>query len=579
MRSSRPPVRRDRARRRSNRPVAALVTVRCEPEATASRSPGRSRRRRRPCKIGEREQQHRDLDDCRIAIVGQQRGTGDLAALAESDLEQFCAKCFPCGLNGLDGSVSGFYRRLGVAIVTDRNTPAYGPPLVNEKYSPLLNVNFQPVDTQIYTGLLNNRFTLVQSAGLRNGGLNLAMPNWATAVNNERAGGRRPPLVVVSSNRAGWVKRGLDAAAAKLAALHLPAFLSECDLRALIVPQGHSTSPPLYAPARIGPNRGVYIVVHMAEYDYYKTTLAGTGITPVGWQFQRLMGGPKGLELVGFGASRFAAMEFCKQLYSAALPNVGHPPWSRAWLIDDNVVAITAFPGFAAIEGAAAPNDAVSGFSGGTNAEDQKENKKWAQRELGAGRSGPQPLKLSRPPGVVQQAALWNIEDFAQDHRNFSPSYVASAEDVSIAKYFDDQNIPYKFYEGNTVVKELPSYDNKSGAGKVNLARAKLTGWFAAAESANPPVGTPPPPVNVQPIRAQDGGQQTLAAFVVLRVLPNSRLEQSAHQVPVQDVAKCHGVEQLTCGGIERGYAAGALANTFQINGAADQPVNRQNVP
>lgn len=465
-----------------------------------------------------------------------------------------------------------------VPITTDKNT-SYGPPLVNQKYAPLLNPDWQEADRPVYTGLLNNRATLMRTAALRGGGLDLAMPNWANAITAERAGGRLPPLVVISSNRSKWIARGLAALASIVGKPLVPPLANECDLRALNALDKQSISPPIYAPQRVNANRGVYVVVHMAEYRTYQQNLANTGITPVGWQFKRT-GGPRRLDLVGFGASRFAAMELCKRLYTLAPPPGGVgavAPWSRAWLIDDNVIAITAFPGFANIEAAAGVNDAASGFSGGTKAEAQSDNLAWAGREIQGNRNGPQPLKPSTPPGIIQQCALWNVQYLTQNHLNFSPMYVASAEDLSLTNLFDVRNVPYKFYTGNTVRKEAPGYDESTGARNVNAARAMMTGWVADAEGATSP--TPPPPAYVQPRNAEDGGIQSSATFVVNRVLPVSGMSASKDDVGVQHAAKCQAVEQLTCGGIKHGFATAALDATFRINGAGSQVVNQRDIP
>jgi hypothetical protein len=152
-------------------------------------------------------------------------------------------------------------------ITTNKNT-LYGPPLVNQKYSPLLAPVFNNVDRLIYTGLLNNRMRMLRACGLIGQQLELTVPSWIATIAAEN--GREPPLVVVSSNRAAWIRDGIDAGNTQLAVLGLPAYLSASDLRALTDLSNKGISPPLYAPSRIGANRNVYVVVNIAEYTLYK---------------------------------------------------------------------------------------------------------------------------------------------------------------------------------------------------------------------------------------------------------------------------------------------------------------------
>lgn len=467
-----------------------------------------------------------------------------------------------------------------MAITTDKNTN-YGPPLVNQKYAPLLAPVFNGVDQPIYTGMLNNRMAMLRAIGLIGQQLRLAVPNWGVATAAEA--GHLPPLVVVSSNRAQWIRRGIDAGVTQLANLGIAAYNSASDLRALTdLNNNLGISPPLYAPSRIGANRNVYVVVQMAEYPFYKATLAGSGVTPVGWEFQKGGGARRNLNMLGFGATRFAAMQFCKTLRAqAAAAAGGAAPWNSAWLIDDNTVALTNFAGFAAVEAALGGN-ACAGLRGGTLAQAPAANKAWARAELQAGR-GQQVANLppSVPPGIVQQTALWNINYFENNHLNFGPLYITSAEDLSITNYFNNAGINYQFYNGIGVVKEDPSYDNRAGAQKVNKGRQDLAAWITAAESANPPAGVAPPPINVQPVNGADGGVQTLGQFIVNRVLPNAAaVAAQRNNANTQVQAKCQGVEQLTCGALNAGFvAAAAVTGTFQINGAAAQPVQMLNIP
>lgn len=464
-------------------------------------------------------------------------------------------------------------------ITTNRNN-LYGPPLVNQKYSPLLAPVFNNVDRPIYSGMLNNRMRMLRAAGLIGQDLELTVPNWPATIAAEA--GHSPPLVVVSSNRARWIRGGINAGNARLAGFGIAAYTSASDLRALTDPANPHISPPLYAPSRIGANRNVYIVVNIAEYTLYKVQLAGTGITPVGWNFAKGVSAQRNMHMVGFGATRFAAMEFCKTLrQQAAAAAGGAVPWNSAWIIDDNVVAVGNFAGFNAVELVLGAN-ACAGFHGGTVAEAPAANRAWALAQITAGH-GQAPAALPAPvaAGIVQQIALWNINYFDVNHLNFGPSFITSAEDLSIANYFNNAGIPYQFYNGINVVKEDPTYDNGGGATALNKNRQDLARWITAAEGATPPAGAPPPPTQVQPTNPVDGGVQTLGNFITTRVLPNApAVAAQANNPNMQAQAKSQGVEQLTSGALNAGFVTpAAIAATFQINGAGPQAVQMRNRP
>jgi hypothetical protein len=484
-----------------------------------------------------------------------------------------------------------------MAIVTGRN-PAYGSPQVNNKYSPLLDPRIIKADRAIYTGLLNNRMRMLRAAGLIGQQLELTVPNWAATINAEL--GHQPPLVVVSSNRAAWIKRGIAAGKTHLQSLGLNAYDNASDLRALTDDDPPrpllGISPPLYAPQRIGANRNVYVVVNVAEYTRYKAQLAGTGITVVGWSFAKGVGArsKRNLAMVGFGATRFAAMQFCKTLRrEAATAAGGAAPWDSAWIIDDNTVALSSFPGFTAVENALGAN-ACAGWKGGTVAEPPLKNRDWARRELKAGRGGqagalpPLAQPGDREARLVQQAALWNIRYFDDERLNFGPLFIASAEDLSIINYFKNAAIDYQFYKNIGVVKEVPDLDNGIGARKVNERRAALARWVTTAESAStgPPGGKPPPPpLLVQPAQAkEDGGVQTLSTFITERVLPEAEaVKAQAGNANTQAQAKSQGAEQLT-GGPNGALGLGfvnpdAIVATFRLNGTDPQAVTMRDQP
>jgi hypothetical protein len=463
-------------------------------------------------------------------------------------------------------------------ITTDKNTQ-YGPPLVSQKYAPLLDPQFAVGDRAVYTALITNRAANLRAANRLGRDLTLATPNWTNVVAAEAA--HLPPLVVISSNRSGWIAAGIAAAQTQLDYLRIAAFPNASDLRALGANDQQAQSPPIYIPTRIGANRNVYIVVNMLEYTTYKTALFALGITPVGYEFDSSGGGPRGVSLVGFGASRFAAMEFCKLLRQlAAAAAGGNAPWNYAWLVDDNVVALTNFAGFAAAEAALQGTEVCAGVHGGTKAESFLTNRDWARREVTAGRGGQAAaLPASNPPGIVQQIALWNVQYLDTNHLNFGPIYVTSAEDLSITNYFDIRRIPYRYYKGIGVRKEDTAYDNGDGGTALNNARKGIAGFVTRCESKAGALPAPPPTM-IQPVDHADGGVQNLSDFIVNRVLPNAApLQAQAGNANVQNTAKCQAVEQIVCGAIEAGFVDVAGYNaSFKINGNNAQVVNRRDI-
>jgi hypothetical protein len=466
-----------------------------------------------------------------------------------------------------------------MAITTDKNTQ-YGPPLVNQKYAPLLDPQFTNVDQAVYTALITNRAANLRAANRLGRPLTLATNTWDKAVKAEAT--HLPPLVVISSNRSGWIAGGIVAAQKQLNHLGLRKFANASDLRALEANADQGQSPPIYAPTRIGGNRNVYIVVHLLEYNTYKTALAGTGIRIVGYRFDESGGGPQGVSLVGFGASRFAAMEFCKVLRRlAAAAAGGNAPWDYAWLVDDNVVALSNFAGLAAAEAALQANEVCVGIHGGTSAETFLTNRTWARAEVAEGR-GRQAgaLPADEPPGIVQQMSLWNVNYLDTNYLNFGPIYITSAEDLSITNYFNSQNIPYRYYKGIGVRKEDTVYDNGPAATLLNNARKAIAGFTTRCEARAGQPPAPPPPTMIQPVNADDGGVQNLTNFIVNRVLPNAApLREQAGNANVQNTAKCQAVEQIVCGAIDEGFVAVAGYNaSFKINGAQAQVVNRRDI-
>lgn len=474
-------------------------------------------------------------------------------------------------------------------IATGRNA-AYGPPQVNNKYSPLANIQFGGADGAFVSRALVNRRNMLFNANLLPQQLFLATPNWANLLAAEA--GHLPPIIVVSSNRSDWIAGGINAAQVSATGHGLANFPNPSDLQALQLVAGVNQSPPVYAPLRMGAaagqppaNRNVYILVHGLEYGRYRDTLAGTGMKVVGWRFNRPPGAVH--EITGFGASRYAAVEFAKNLRA----NVGAaPPWNYAWIFDDNVVALSSFPGYAVVEAAmvaAGNNPICAGFAGGTLAVNRPHVIHWTVNQFAHGLgAAPAGLPGVANIGLVQQAACWDIAQLANTNRNFGPVFVNSAEDLSLDYFFDTEPIPYQYYAGIGIIKEEVTYHDDThtplAPNQVNAARQALTGWVVGLEAAPAaPGAVPPPPTLLQPTAPGEGGPHLIPAYMTQWVLPNSMLHAQAGNVNTQNTASSHAMEQIIYRAIEASIVtAAARTQTFQLNGAGNaQVINRVDRP
>jgi hypothetical protein len=449
----------------------------------------------------------------------------------------------------------------------DKNTK-YGPPLVTDKYRPLGAITFTSQPKEYFGTLMTNRLKMLKSLGLLPQKLTLAVRDWNDTIASEA--GKKPPLVVISNNRSIWIGAAFESAKNRLLYLGPEHFDNISDLRALSIPEGMEKtppkmSPPIYCPLRIGDAgpRNIYIVVHISEYNFYRA-LAPYGVTIVGWGFRRPR--QRAEWLTGFGPSRFAAIEFCKKLRKLATVG-GTAPWDYAWLLDDNVVTLTGFPGFDAIEKSMTAEHVCAGFEGGTATIPFDKNKGWAADEIDEGRGGQsEEMPPDKKKGLVQQAALWNIDYLTRKDLNFGLTYFESAEDLSFGFYLDtDKTTKYRYYGRVSIRKEdVTVYDNSPGVLKLQKERKRLTRLFADRESTKVMKGTAPPPIWIKPKEILEDGahEMTLGNFVVSRVLPKAvkvkrellESEDVETAEGLKNTAKCQAVEQITCLAIKGGF-------------------------
>jgi hypothetical protein len=460
-----------------------------------------------------------------------------------------------------------------MAIGTNRNT-TYGALTGTNKYSPLMNISFDSGQETEYSRILLNRWTLFNTSGMLPQPLNLAMLNWATTIGGEA--GKQPPLVVISTNRSQWIRAGILAADAQ--PKDKKPYRNCSDLRALTANNSQTVSPTIYCPSRnggLGRDRSIYVVVHTYEYETYQKNLADKGINVVGWSFR--VPRSDAPRICGFGASRYAAIEFCKELRRAATPAAGRAPWDFAWLFDDNLIALSGFPGYLAVEKALreaceTKDHVCAGFRGDTKIQTFESIRTWARGivDTPAGRQATE-VPPSKTPGLLQQAVLWNIDYLTKKKLNFAPAYVSSAEDMSISKYFDKEKTSYLYYTGIAAQKEQYTNDNSPGSELVRQAREKLTAFVTEMEADKSDLDPPPllpSPIRIAPKTTTDGGPQPLAKFVVERVLTNCSIPREDRTVGAQNTAKCHASEQITSGAIAAKVVSDeALNNTFKING------------
>lgn len=395
-----------------------------------------------------------------------------------------------------------------------QNNAQYGGALINQKYAPL-EVNAAEIDNGAqaeYVALFQGRIGLLQNQNILPRQLNLYASNWANIQNNEAAVAALPPIVVISSNRAEWINEKNNTAIE----LQPGNFVNVNDTAALV-----AGATPWYAPKRINDaNRHVYIVVHREEYEYYQAILGTTGMTIIGWEFESSMriitsnGSIVNDSYVGFGASRFAAIEFCKYLFNHQIAGgVANPPVpaarQKAWLVDDNVVYVRGFPGFAVAE--AAMNNEIwgLGFSGATRNSTEMEIMGLAAA-LNNASMAPDDLQQL---GLLQQCVLWNINQLNAQHLNYSPYFASSNEDTSLSNYLQRQNPSrVRISTGASVFKANPVNGVSIGAENLNFLRQRVIQGFYDIERLS----------QVMPQQNQ-GGQQNLNNYITNYVLPNAQ--------------------------------------------------------
>jgi hypothetical protein len=413
-------------------------------------------------------------------------------------------------------------------VLNARNNGLYGGNLINQKYKPLDNPALAPVDHNYYRQLFSARQALLTGinayppSALNFYG-NLPIPAVAVA-----------PLVVVSSNRANWMQTILQNAVT-----HGP-FTGYLDATSF-----HSDVVPWYAPLRSG--RPVYIVVHWSEYDYYEARVGGgafPNVTVVGYKFTAAA---PALDIVGFGASRYAAMQL--------MINQGY---HQAWAVDDNVINVNGFPNTLAVVEALMPLAGAAAIWGigftaatantGANTLYNAGTLTFAANPLNFGATA---------PGLLQQVVLWNLDQLRAANLNYSPLFVASNEDVSLSSYLQFNHLDERIITACSIVKYEPANDPWSNLGasrEIPRRRNRLLGLLDGIEGD----------IDFQPVGG--GAQVTLQTYIRQTVLMNGINRDQSTALRTQSCA----IEQFMAEATERGWYPAAPLNPFNpFNGPA----------
>jgi hypothetical protein len=439
----------------------------------------------------------------------------------------------------------------------------YGGNLVNQKYQPIELPALRPEDQHECLEFCNDRINILAEYHRFPSTLNFFTEGqWDNIRKVEDNADSKPPILVFSSNRANWIADGFNRGRAILQDLGLEHFDDVNDLNALNSLEGDLRPVPgWYYPRRVNENnRRTYIVVHGFEFQKYRKLLSSIdNMHVIGWSFpmspEEFLAGT--YPYVGFGASRYAALEFCKVLRRTA-----HAPWDYAWLVDDNVYYLNAFRGLASAEAAIQARNYV-GLGFGSETATDTTNAIWQDRagnaRFVADAAGDYNAGDFRQDRILQQAVLWNIDWLDRNHLNYSPYFIASAEDTSITNYFRRNRHAFGVTTASTILKETVTYhDDDVYSKRVNLARNYYQRWYASTESAKEIINS----AVDQPSRLGD--------FICDHVLSNPYFAEQRRDLATRHRAVCQASEVIMANAIlQNGFTTDQL---FKPNG--DQPQN-----
>ncbi|MGE5329272.1 MAG: hypothetical protein ACM3KR_07185 [Deltaproteobacteria bacterium] len=352
-------------------------------------------------------------------------------------------------------------------VINARNNPNYGGNLINQKYSPLTDIVIPDDQGAAYKQLFTKRAQKLTETGCYPPNTTLKLyANWPADTNHDGipdVNQDEIPMVVVSSNRANWMHTILDNANSRADfADYLDSHTFDDDI------------VPWYAPLRSG--RTLYVVVHWSEYNYYHDRIGNfADVKVIGYKFTP---NENSLDIVGFGASRFAALQ--------AMIDLGY---HKIWAVDDNVVNINGFPAdLADIEGRMGDEIWGIGFRAAT------ENIQRAALYDGTVTFHANDINFdAAEPGLLQQATLWNLNLLRDNYVNFSPIFVTSNEDVSLSSFLQKKDYDERLITALSIIKIEPENDpynpedmsgnnNLGGAVEVPQRRRRIYSMFNLIE-------------------------------------------------------------------------------------------------
>jgi hypothetical protein len=402
---------------------------------------------------------------------------------------------------------------------------AYGSVEITNKYAPLTDIKLAKDDREKALKIVTKRMSVLSGVGAFPRKLSLYREKLPLIL-------RAPPVAVISSNRAEWIA---------------DQFAAEADYEASGYLDGQTFTKGLYlwySPRRT--NRRVFIIVHYTEYHYYFAKLGHVPlVTIVGF---RVIGADKyTMDVVGFGASRFAALELVKLL-----------GFNKAWVVDDNVVNINGFPNTLA-EMEANMDEGIWGISFKaatllTPFAELSETMTFAEKKYEFSATG---------SGLLQQAVLWNVDRLWTSGATMSPCFLMSNEDVSFCNWMKQTNKEHRVIKTLEVVKVLASPDkNNHGAREVEKRRSRMLALFHHYETElnvwYVSDDKPPKPPKEVPLRD----------FVRDVVLPKS---PTKNENPLVTLSRC--AEQVMSKALENWPAPDGLFNPYREFKNADDRV------
>ncbi|MDE1714214.1 hypothetical protein PWG14_16925 (plasmid) [Chromobacterium amazonense] len=382
----------------------------------------------------------------------------------------------------------------GISFQANSNFSTKKEANITNKYAPLCNIVF---DDQKTAHTFLDAFG--KSRNIQFSGLELITTFQGKLTEDELT-----PIIIVSSGRSKWIHdqiiKDINSLCEydphdqttedinPLGKFDLIGYLKNKKNYAEADPHLNNRTPLWYSPLRtydynIKKLRKTFFIVHHQEYPHYKDKLEkfkDIGFEIVGFKFT-LNG--EDAKIAGFGASRYAAIEFAKQIFTPPdenklnnkVKNNGTTSKKNyAWIVDDNLAHIKNMENdLGVFEGRLKQNANAAyaiGFSGATKIEndiDVKLNEDTIQKNF------------TIEKGLIQQAALWNISNIAKDYSdknkiNFRVEFITSNEDTSFSAAQQDKFFITKAFTNRKIFTDTDDINENTGLPKVNQEKSDL---------------------------------------------------------------------------------------------------------